>query len=262
MLALSTDRSQAVVVPSVGGRIGALRALDTRGTATDLLVTGAPGDDPLLWGCYPMAPFAGRLRDATLRFAGRRHHLTANAAPHALHGTVFDRPWNVLDSGRSHAELQIDLAWPLGGRAHQHLQLLDDALVCTLTVVADDRPMPVTIGWHPWFVKPRADHLRFAAMYRRGADGLPTGELVPPGPRPWDDCFVRPHGALELVYERLVVTVASDADHWVVYDEPAHATCVEPQSGPPDAAHLGLATVLEPGEMLQRVMTIAWREHS
>jgi aldose 1-epimerase len=44
----------------------------------------------------------------------------------------------------------------------------------------------------------------------------------------------------------------------VVYDKPEHATCVEPQSGPPDAVNLGVATVLEPGEMVQRSMTIAW----
>src|SRR5690606_34548827 len=107
---------------------------------------------------------------------------------------------------------------------------------------------PVTIGWHPWFVKPVTDRLEFEAMYRRGADGLPTGELVDPTPRPWDDCFVRPRGPLRLHYadpsggadQALVVTIASDCDHWVVYDEPVHATCVEPQSGPPDAANLGL----------------------
>jgi aldose 1-epimerase len=56
----------------------------------------------------------------------------------------------------------------------------------------------------------------------------------------------------------LTVTVASDCDHWVIYDQPEHATCVEPQSGPPDAANLGLATVLQPGEFLQRSMTISW----
>ena len=28
--------------------------------------------------------------------------------------------------------------------------------------------------------------------------------------------------------------LASSADHWVVYDEPSHALCVEPQTGPPN----------------------------
>jgi aldose 1-epimerase len=44
----------------------------------------------------------------------------------------------------------------------------------------------------------------------------------------------------------------------VVYDQLAHATCVEPQSGPPNAQNMGVAQVLAPGEMLQRTMTIAW----
>jgi aldose 1-epimerase len=95
-------------------------------------------------------------------------------------------------------------------------------------------------------------------MYLRDDEGIPTGELVAPPPRPWDDCFVRPLATPELRYPGLTVRVESDCDHWVVYDQPSHATCVEPQSGPPDAVNLGLATVLEPGEFLQRSMTVSW----
>ena len=119
--------------------------------------------------------------------------------------------------------------------------------------------MPVTLGWHPWFRKPVADDLRFDAMYRQDDAGIPTGELIDPAARPWDDCFVRPLAPLVLqISPSITVTVASDCDHWVVYDKPEHATCVEPQSGPPDAANLGAATIIQPGEMLQRTMTIAW----
>ena len=56
-------------------------------------------------------------------------------------------------------------------------------------------------------------------------------------------------GALELALE-------SSLDHWVVYDEPDHAICVEPQSGPPDALNLGprLVRAAEPlrGELVLR----------
>jgi aldose 1-epimerase len=165
----------------------------------------------------------------------------------------------VLDQGRDHAELQTSLTWPLGGRAHQHLQLTPDALVCVLTVTADAGPLPATLGWHPWFRKPRSAQLRFARMYAKDDEGIPTGELVEPRAEPWDDCFVEPLAPLTLqVTPDVEVTVSSDCDHWVVYTEPAHATCVEPQSGPPDAFNLASATVLGPGEMLQRTMTIAW----
>ena len=96
-------------------------------------------------------------------------------------------------------------------------------------------------------------------MYVRDDDFIPSGRLVPPTPPPWDDCFVGPAHMPRLHYSDLAVTVSSDCDHWVVYDVPDHATCIEPQSGPPDAFNLGLATRLEPGELLQRTMTIRWQ---
>ncbi len=253
MLVLDAGDAVVEVSPALGGRVAALAV-----AGTDLVVRRSPDADALSWGCFPMVPWAGRIGDARFDFAGYTVELEANFGPHAIHGTAFDTPWDVLDEGRDHCELGCALRWELGGRAHQHLQLLPAALVCVLSVVAGDRSMPATIGWHPWFVKPDRDQLLFEAMYERGADHLPTGRLVAPTPRPWDDCLVRPVRPLQLEIGGLTVTVASDADHWVVYDEPDDATCVEPQSGPPDAFRLGAATVLRPGEMLQRTMTISW----
>jgi aldose 1-epimerase len=48
----------------------------------------------------------------------------------------------------------------------------------------------------------------------------------------------------------------------VVYDEQPGLLCVEPQSGPPDAFNIGGATRLEPGELLQRTMTIGWQRRT
>ena len=263
MIELAAGSATATISPVDGGRIASLR-IDGR----EVLVTGDSSSNPLHWGSYPMVPYAGRIRRGRFTFAGREHHLPISLAPHAIHGSGFTSRWEVLDAGLDHAELQTDLTWSRGGRAHQHLQLTPDAIVCVLTVIATGEAMPVTVGWHPWFVKPADDRLVCAAMYQRDADGIPTGELVEPPARPWDDCFVRPIRPLQLHYSApnrgrdrspgLTVTVSSDCDHWVIYDQPEHATCVEPQSGPPDAANLGLATVLQPGEFLQRSMTISW----
>ena len=95
-------------------------------------------------------------------------------------------------------------------------------------------------------------------MYVRDDVGIPTGELVPTPPGPWDDCFVEPTDPIELRFDGLTVTISSDCDHWVVYDQPAHATCVEPQTGPPDGPNLAPVR-LESGETLSRSMRIAWR---
>ncbi|MCB1001843.1 MAG: hypothetical protein KDB40_21305 [Acidimicrobiales bacterium] len=254
MVELQSGRATVLVSPMSGGRVASIEV-----GGDELLVTGAPGDDPMQWGSYPMVPFAGRIRDGRFVWDDRTIQLPVNLPPHAIHGSGFTSRWDVVDQGRDHAELQCRLDWPLGGLAHQHLQLTPQALVCVLTVRADAEPMPVTLGWHPWFRKPLAAELAFARMYAKDDAGIPTGELVAPRPQPWDDCFVEPLGPLVLqISPHVTVTVSSDCDHWVVYTEPEHATCVEPQSGPPDAVNLGTATVLQPGEILQRTMTIAW----
>jgi aldose 1-epimerase len=214
--------------------------------------------EPIAWGCYPMVPWAGRVGNARFEFADRIHFLEADMPPNAIHGTGYKQTWTAIDRGLDYVDLSYELPWSLGGRAQQHLVLTDNELVCVLTVMATTQPMPATIGWHPWFRKPLRLHTDFAGMYARGDDGLPTGEIITPPPSPWDDCFVRSQHPPRLDYEHLTITVDSDCDHWVVYDMPDHATCVEPQSGPPDAFNLGAATVLQPGEILQRVMRIRW----
>jgi aldose 1-epimerase len=206
-----------------------------------------------------MAPWAGRVRNGRFRFAGREHELAVNLPPHAIHGTVFDRPWTVelLDGGD--VELSADLGWELGGTAHQRIAVDHGAVRCELTVTAGAQAMPAEVGWHPWFVEP--DELVFdpTRQYRRDAGGIPDGTLVDPAPRPWDDCFVGADRA-ELRYggdDPLTLTVTTDCDHWVVYTEPTDATCVEPQSGPPDAFTIRPRT-LAPGESLTRWMRWSW----
>ena len=73
-----------------GGRIASLSV-----AGMELLVNA--GASALDWGCYPMAPFAGRIRNGRFSFKGTEHQLPRNAAPHAIHGTVFERPWEVDD---------------------------------------------------------------------------------------------------------------------------------------------------------------------
>ena len=265
-------RSGDVVVtiePGSGGRIGQI-AVGPQPLLYDDPTAGAIG-----WGSYPMAPWAGRLRDGRFMFAGITHQLALNhadedGARHAIHGTVFDAQWTIDEVGADaitlHCPLDAVHGWPFAGTARQTITVADDRVTCELRVEADADPFPASIGWHPWFRKP--DRLTFEpdGMYERGDIGLPRATVVPPVAGPWDDCFVN-HKPVTLHYRAsdrdagsaaTAVTVTSDCDHWVVYDQPAHATCVEPQSGPPDA--LNVAPVLvTPGHPLARTMTIAWR---
>jgi aldose 1-epimerase len=109
----SPNGSMTVLVyPEFGGRIGSLSV-----GGQEIFVTGGATDDPLSWGCYPMVPYAGRVRDAILKFAGEQFPLRKNLPPHSLHGTVFDRPWSVIENSSSVVVLEIDLGaeWPFSG---------------------------------------------------------------------------------------------------------------------------------------------------
>jgi aldose 1-epimerase len=256
MIELETADVRVHLAVEHGGRIAQITV-----GGTDLLHTD-PRDGSLTWGSYPMAPWAGRVRNGRFEFDGRLEQLPVNLPPHAIHGTVSTKAWTVVDAGRDYCELETDLDWQFGGRAHQHLHLAPEGLTCVLGVLATTATMPAVVGWHPCFRKPAGDELHFRQMLHRDEHHMATAELRQPAPRPWDDCFVEPLGPLRLHHPALTVTVDSDCSHWVLYDEPAHLLCVEPQSGPPDAFNIGGAVRLEPGELLQRTMTIGWRRHS
>ncbi len=179
-------RSGDVVVtiePGAGGRIGQI-AVGPQPLLCDDRAAGAIG-----WGSYPMAPWAGRLRDGRFTFAGTTHQLALNhtdedGTRHAIHGTVFDAQWTVEAVGADAITLRCPLdaavLWPFGGTARQTISVDHDRLTCELRVEADGDPFPASIGWHPWFRKP--DRLTFEpdGMYERGDIGLPRATLVPP----------------------------------------------------------------------------------
>ena len=251
MIEQSAGSARLLVDPSAGGRIAQQSV-----HGPDLLVGGVAGDHPMLWGSFPMVPWAGRLRHGAFTFAGRRYELPRDLPPHAIHGTTYTQSWDVEPDG----SLAIELGppWPLGGSARQRFELHDDHLTCTIEVHAGDRAMPAQAGWHPWFRKPV--RLLFAAglSYEVDDEGIPTGRLVDVPPRPWDTGFTRLLGPPQLAWpDGPTITMSSSCRDWVVYDQPDHALCVEPQTGPPNAFN-GEPEVVEPGAPLVATMTLRW----
>ena len=255
-LRLAAPGVEAVIDLALGGRVASL-VVDGR----ELLKTA--GDSSILWGSYPMAPYAGRVRDAMFTFGGETRHLPVTMPPHAIHGTVLERRWHPAGD----ATIAIDLGpdWPFAGGVVQHFDLAPDRLTCRLELHADE-PMPGSIGWHPWFVRRLPGvpgeleiDLDAGAMYVRDAAGIATDRLVQQPPGPWDDCFTDLRRAPVLRWPGfLELTVESDCPDWVVYTVPEDTICVEPQTAPPDALNTR-PTIVEPGRPLVAEMTWRWR---
>ena len=260
-LRLAAPGIDVVLDLTLGGRVASFR-IDDR----ELLRTEGIG--PIQWGSYPMAPYAGRVRQGRFRFDGRDYTLPITHETHAIHGTVLDRAWTVVgEPAETAAVIQTDLGpdWPFLGRASQRVELAADALTFELAVEADER-MPASIGWHPWFIRRPAGvettvEVDFDAewMFVRDDAGITTEQRIPTPRGPWDDCFtgvrrppvLRWPGFLEL-------TVESPCPFWVVYTVPPDAVCIEPQTAPPNALNTTSA-IVEPGSPLEATMTWRWR---
>jgi len=266
-IVLEHGDTQASIAVDAGGRLAQLTV-----GGQPLLIE--PLDDPAStgWGSFPMAPWAGRIRHGRFRFLGVDHRLLTNHQDgrgddanrrHAIHGTVFARRWDVVERDAASISMTCELTgaldWAFAGTASHRIEVVADGLRCELSVESAGDPFPAEIGWHPWFLKPERLDFTPAAMYARDSLGLPTGELIAPPAGPWDDCFVNVD-PVTLHYDRPTassVTLTSDCDHWVVYDEPDHATCVEPQSGPPDAVAVRPRLTV-PGNPLRRTLRVSW----
>ena len=95
------------------------------GRATSWLVDGceilgAESSEPVENGMYPMAPWAGRVRDNTLRHGGGTHLLPASYGEWALHGTVLAAPSVLLSCTSTDEGAEASIVTDLG---HESAQL-------------------------------------------------------------------------------------------------------------------------------------------
>lgn len=271
--------------PAAGGRIASLVAGGRERLVAEPPRDAGPQLAPLQWGSFVMAPWAGRIARGALTFDGEEHRLERNLEGHAIHGVVFDEDWEVGRADRSTAILTVPLdprRWPFGGHVEQRVELAPGALRLAVTVRADDRPMPVWVGWHTCFQRPEGGdvHIGLDAdeVLETDDETLPTGALAPVsgdtdlrgapalGQRRLDHAFASPATPLTIRWPDLHFEMAADPDPAcaVVYT-PAHEFCVEPQTGWPDALRLAQAGVegtgvtrLEPHGSLRATSTWTW----
>lgn len=268
---------------AAGGRLASFVASGRQ----RLVTTPPPGvENPeLRWGMFVMAPWAGRLGHARFPWHGSSVALHANYGPHAIHGLVVDRPWELVRSDEGTAEVRCDLTdgpWPFtGSSVTQRVALNAGVLTQQVHVTAGDHDMPAAAGWHPWFRRPDdgdvAVLLDAAAHLELDDDSIPTGAVRPVdgatdlremprlGDRRLDHVYVRPGRTALLQWPdlRLEMTFGPTVTAAVVHT-PAAGVCVEPQTAWPDAVNLEARGVedsglvhLAPREEL--TVTVAWR---
>lgn len=209
---------------------------------------GTFGSDPVEHGFYIMAPWAGRLSNNSLTWAGQTKEFQCNYGEFALHGFALDTPPDSVIIEQSAELISVVTThqirkWvhPIVIEASWHIHA--ESLITTLrATTSSSEPVPVLMGWHPWFRNHLGDGQTLSVDFddaeiavREGT--LPTGQLVhvTNSDGPFDDAFKISKNTVTLRWGNdLALRVTSSHEWFVVFNELEDFTCVEPQNGPPN----------------------------
>ena len=148
---------QVDVLPAVGGSIARFDYVGPGGRQPLLRGTSDFYDDVLASSCFPLVPYANRIRGGSFKCDGRDVHLASNLPGDAspLHGQGWRAAWSV----RSVADDRIDMVfrheageWPWAFEARQRMVLSKEGLAIELSCRnLSALPMPCGLGLHPYF---------------------------------------------------------------------------------------------------------------
>lgn len=269
MIELASGGARLAIDAARGGRIASW-SIDGR----ELLVgPPAPFDRSIRWGCFLMAPWAGRLADGRFRAeGGRLRQVPRTHGRHAIHGLLWNRPWTVAEASPGRAVLTCDVPadlWPPGCSVRHEVRLTNDRLDLRATVTAGSAAtrsaatnaaaMPIALGWHPWFRRDAGgsgagDDLALrvdASEVLRTDRMIPTGEITRVlgrtdlrggprlGRRRLDHAYVAARPPAVLRWPDLELTIAwTPTPATLVVHTPASSVCIEPQTAWPNAPAL------------------------
>jgi aldose 1-epimerase len=156
-LTLSSGTLELELRPSSGGAIGRLGYSGYAGRTAVLRPSPDPLQNILQAACFPLVPFANRIRGGCFRFRDQEVRLDPNLAgdPSPIHGQGWTSSWRVESSSDSDAVLAFDHSageWPWAYEARQHFRLGEDCLRLRLTCRnVSSEQMPCGLGLHPYF---------------------------------------------------------------------------------------------------------------
>ena len=268
------------LLPAVGARLHRLRVF-----GHDLLRT--PDDpvehvrDPFAWGAYVMAPWCNRIVAAPTAVDGQLVNLASNFADgSAIHGQVYDAPWQVGQDGILRTRGGGD-GWPWPYECTLRATIDGAALLIeqSLTNLADGL-MPAGLGLHPWFRRPLDVRIDARRVIPSNLDPAATPEPVAglldlramaPMPDAIDAAWLDlADPQVQLRWPSLGVAASvrahSDADVWIVAASPPglDAVAIEPQTHAPHGLRRfligepGGLMSLAPGATLRLGITLAF----
>ncbi len=275
-LTLHAGAWEAVLLPMQGAAFAALRH-----AGRDVLAPIPAGADPNRGphGAFLMVPWTNRLDHGRLPVGHTLHSMPINrpAERTSIHGLARDHAFAVESAAPARAALtqRLDHA-PFHLLTRLEAALDAQGLSLSLSVAnLGDAPVPIGLGWHPFFRRPPGTRIRFAATHVFGRDtrNLPTTARPCAGlsgdEGTWlglDAHFAGWDGVADLAAEGMVLRLSAQGA-WsrnlhLYAPRGVEVLCLEPVSHVPDvvnrpdiAAH-GAMSSLPPGAVRNASLTI------
>jgi len=287
MIALTRGGLQLEIAPELGG---AVTRFDYEGQE---VMRAAPKGvlNPLDCCCFPLVPYANRIEKGLLKFEGKEIRLPLNFGdhPHSLHGHGWQTAWRVETVSKDGASLAFDHApdaWPWAYTAEQVFTLADNGARLALSLRnRDDKPMPFSLGFHPYFPRGAGSLVKadVAGMWQSDPTMLPTvhatgsplidlphGQVVSKAPFV-DNCYTGWRGAARIEQPELGLSISLEATpecrfFHVFIPEGQNYFCAEPTTAMPNAFNrpekpaVTGAHVLDPGAAFAIEMRLGVRK--
>lgn len=276
LITLKNVDSEVLLCPDIGAAIARYTWCGhavLRPTPDDAIAQGLVRQ----MGSYPLMPYSNRIAHGKFLVGEKSYSLRANFAPspHATHGFGWQRAWAVATTTDHSVALILkhapDIDWPFACEAKQQIELLDNSLRLTLSVVnLDNAPMPAGLGFHPFFPTVPTAKLQaeWKGMWKMGEDLIPTEWINPPSGADFsqmravegwkiDNCFTgwARRAVLEYPTHRMTMTASAHCQQIVCYapNDGRHFIALEPVSNINNAFNLAAKGVANTGmQMLGR----------
>jgi aldose 1-epimerase len=203
---------------------------------------------------HPLLPFANRVPGNVIDLVDPPLRLSPNVPGEAcaLHGIGWQRVWRVIDAHEDRCSLELIVSpkdWVFGFRATQSFGIADGEFRATLAIEnTNDHPIPVGLGFHPYFTRRPGMKLQFKAghFWLEGPGYLPTDPIsLPPEldfskpaplPETWRNNGYSGWDGRAVIHDpgrRLEIAMQASAPlrNLMFYTQPGEAFfCLEPQS--------------------------------
>lgn len=184
------NSSKATLCLNQGGRLSDLMFKKTR-----VLADFDPSTYKDNYASSILFPFANRVRDGKYTFDGHSYVLNCNEVDknNALHGLVYDKPFDCVDSSLSVSSGSVTLQYKHEGCKGFPFQfhilliytLTDETLSLAVEIInKGHKTFPFTLGWHPYFASKNLDES--ALSFESATKYLCDAQHIVSGTAPFD----------------------------------------------------------------------------